>query len=157
MQASHSDAVQGPASRGDRPFMEHVVRALAANNIRDLVVVVGYQKERIMDYFEDGLNYGVNIRYVEQGETLGTAHALSKVKPYLDGTFLAVNGDNLIDARSIGELISTEGDDVILAALQAHRILWSSDYKSGGRGEDRGETRQALRRHSQHGCLQVQP
>lgn len=105
---------------GNRPFMEHVVRALAANNIRDLVVVVGYQKERIMDYFEDGLDYGVSIRYVEQGETLGTAHALSKAKPYLDGTFLAVNGDNLIDARSIGELISTEGDDVILAALRRH-------------------------------------
>lgn len=109
---------------GNRPFMEHVIIALAANGIKDLYIVVGYQKERVMDYFEDGVDFGVKITYLEQTELLGTAHALRKAESYMDKEFLVVNGDNLIDARAIKELISAKGDNVILAALRSH----SGDY-----------------------------
>ncbi len=109
---------------GNRPFMEHVIIALAANGIRDLYIVVGYQKERVMDYFEDGLDFGVKITYLEQNELLGTAHALRKAESLLDEEFLVVNGDNLIDARAVKELISANGENVILAALRRH----SGDY-----------------------------
>ena len=103
---------------GNRPFMEHVILALAANGVRDLYVVVGYQKERVMDYFEDGVDFGVKITYIEQNELLGTAHALLKAEPYVDEEFLVVNGDNLFDTRAIKELISAKGENVILAALR---------------------------------------
>lgn len=109
---------------GNRPFMEHVILALAANGIRDLYIVVGYQKERVMDYFEDGLDFGVKITYLEQNELLGTAHALRKAEAYMDEEFLVVNGDNLIDARAVKELTSAKGENVILAALRRH----SGDY-----------------------------
>jgi glucose-1-phosphate thymidylyltransferase len=100
--------------------MEHVIRALAANGVKDLIVVVGYQKERVMNHFEDGVAFGVRITYIEQSELLGTAHALRKAEPYLDDEFLVVNGDNLVDARAVKELISAKGDNVILAALRPH-------------------------------------
>ncbi len=103
---------------GNRPFMEHVIRALAANGIRDLIVVVGYQKERIMDHFEDGLRYGVRISYVVQDEILGTAHALSRVKDEIDGDFLVLSGDNLLDEKAVSELIAAPGEYVILAAMR---------------------------------------
>lgn len=109
---------------GNRPFMEHVISALAANDIRDLYIVVGYQKERVMDYFEDGLDFGVTITYIEQNELLGTAHALRKAERYVNEEFLVVNGDNLIDARAVKELIAAKGENVILAALRRH----SGDY-----------------------------
>jgi glucose-1-phosphate thymidylyltransferase len=105
---------------GNRPFMEHVILALEDNDVRELCVVVGYQKERIMDHFEDGVRYHVNITYIEQDELLGTAHALIKAEPFIDGDFLVVNGDNLLDARAIQDLISSEGENVILAALRRH-------------------------------------
>lgn len=105
---------------GNRPFMEHVILALAANGVRDLYVVVGYQKERVMDHFEDGISYGVNVTYIEQHELLGTAQALRKAEPYMDGEFLVVNGDNLIDRRAIGELIAAQAENAILAALCEH-------------------------------------
>jgi len=104
--------------------MEHVILALAANGIRDLYIVVGYQKERVMDYFEDGLDFGVKITYLEQNELLGTAHALRKAESHVNEEFLVVNGDNLIDARAVKELISAKGENVILAALRRH----SGDY-----------------------------
>ncbi|MDM7912428.1 MAG: nucleotidyltransferase family protein, partial [Methanotrichaceae archaeon] len=94
---------------GNRPFMEHVILALAKNGIRELYVVVGYQKERVMDHFEDGIDFGVEITYIEQHELLGTAHALGRAEPYIDESFLVLNGDNLIDARAVGELIAAQG------------------------------------------------
>ena len=109
---------------GNRPFMEHVINALAENGVHDLYIVVGYQKERVMDYFEDGIDFGVNITYLEQNELLGTAHALGKAEDYIVEPFLVVNGDNLIDSRAVSELISARGDNVILAALRRH----SGDY-----------------------------
>ncbi len=105
---------------GNKPFMEHAIRALAANDVKELYIVVGYQKERIMDYFEDGIKYGVDITYVEQKQLLGTAHALSKIEPYVDNEFIVVNGDNLLDEQAVRDLITSEGDYVILAALREH-------------------------------------
>lgn len=100
--------------------MEHVILALAANNVKDLYIVVGYQKERIMNHFEDGVHYGVEITYIEQKELLGTAHALGMAKTFINGDFLVVNGDNLIDERAVEDLISADGENVILAALRSH-------------------------------------
>ncbi len=105
---------------GNKPFMEHVIRALAANDVKDLIIVVGYQKERIMNHFEDGIHYGVNITYIEQKELLGTAHALKTAQPLIAEDFLVVNGDNFIDQRAIKDLISSEGGNVILAVLKSH-------------------------------------
>jgi UDP-N-acetylglucosamine diphosphorylase/glucosamine-1-phosphate N-acetyltransferase len=105
---------------GNKPFMEHVILALAANGVRDLYVVVGYQKERVMDHFEDGLDFGVKITYIEQNELLGTAHALRKAESYVDEEFLVVNGDNLLDSRAIKELVFAKGENVILAVLRPH-------------------------------------
>ena len=105
---------------GNKPFMEHVILALVANDVRDLYVVVGYQKERIMNHFEDGVHYGAKITYIEQKDLLGTAHALGMAKPFIDEDFLVVNGDNLIDERAIRELVSADGENVILAVLRSH-------------------------------------
>jgi len=105
---------------GNRPFMEHVILALAENDVKELYVVVGYQKERVMDHFEDGIDFDVHITYIDQGEPLGTAHALRKAEPYVNEEFLVLNGDNLIDRCAVGELISAAGDCVILAALRRH-------------------------------------
>ncbi|HOO53376.1 MAG TPA: sugar phosphate nucleotidyltransferase [Methanothrix sp.] len=104
----------------NRPFMEHVIGALAAKGVRDLVVVVGYQKERIMNYFGDGVRYGVNIEYVVQDEQLGTADALTKVRTHVDGPILVVNGDNLVDEQAIEDVLMAEGENVMLAALREH-------------------------------------
>ena len=105
---------------GNKPFMEHVISALAANDVKELIIVVGYQKERIMNHFEDGIHYGVNITYIEQKELLGTAHALNMARSYITEDFLVVNGDNFIDRRAIKDLISSPGDNVILAVIKSH-------------------------------------
>ncbi len=98
--------------------MEHVIRALVDNGIKDIIAVVGYQKERVMDYFEDGIKFGARITYVFQEERLGTAHALAKAQAHINDEFLVLNGDNLLDSVAIKDLLATEGDYVVLSALR---------------------------------------
>lgn len=102
----------------NRPILEHVISSLEKNGIKEIILVVGYEKERIMNYFEDGLNFGVNISYVEQKAQLGTAHAIEQAKKLInpeDSEFIVLNGDNLVEPKTIADLLNNyEGDACLL-------------------------------------------
>jgi UDP-N-acetylglucosamine diphosphorylase/glucosamine-1-phosphate N-acetyltransferase len=102
----------------NRPILEHVIDSLEKNGINEIILVVGYEKEKIMDYFQDGLNFGVKINYIEQKAQLGTAHAIEQAKKLInpeDSEFLVLNGDNLVEPKTIADLLNNyEGDASLL-------------------------------------------
>ncbi len=85
----------------NRPILEYVVSASREAGILDIIMVVGYRKERIIDYFGNGADFGVKIRYAVQEQQLGTAHALKQAKDLVDDSFLVLPGDNIVDAKTI--------------------------------------------------------
>ena len=88
----------------NKPILRYVIEAAAMNGIRKIVVVVGYRKDQVIDYFGSGEHFGVEIDYVEQKQQLGTAHALKQVQGRVSGMFLALSGDNIIEPDTISEL-----------------------------------------------------
>jgi glucose-1-phosphate thymidylyltransferase len=118
----------------NKPILEHVIRALAENNITDIIIVVGYKKERIMDYFRDGVDFGVKIEYVHQDAQLGTAHALKQAKNLIEERFLVLNGDNLIEAGTIGDLLTNaSGDATILTVVREQTTGYGVVVQEDGR------------------------
>jgi glucose-1-phosphate thymidylyltransferase len=101
---------------GNRPILEYVVQSLVDNAIHDIVLVVGYHRERIMSHFEDGRAFGARMEYVTQEKQLGTAHALFAARDTLQGTFLVVNGSNVIDARAVADLLRDDEGPAVLVA-----------------------------------------
>ncbi|MHC1625305.1 MAG: bifunctional sugar-1-phosphate nucleotidylyltransferase/acetyltransferase [Methermicoccaceae archaeon] len=99
----------------NRPILEHVVDALKECDITDIVMVVGYRKESIMDHFGDGVDFGVDISYVYQPHAIGTAHALEVAEEEVSGEdrFLVLNGDNVVDSTSIKSLMSSTPQSVL--------------------------------------------
>jgi len=91
---------------GNRPILEHVVRALVDEGVHEMVLVVGYRRERIMSYFQEGKEFGARIEYAVQNKQLGTAHSLLGARGKLQGAFLVVNGSNLIDRQAISDLVA---------------------------------------------------
>ena len=81
----------------NRPLLEHIIEALAAAGVSEVVLVVGSNRERVQRYFEDGANWGVDITYVVQDPQLGTGHALLQAESKIGESFLALNGDRIID------------------------------------------------------------
>lgn len=85
----------------NKPILEYVVSALKAAGIFDIVMVVGYRKERIMDYFGDGRKFGVKISYAFQNQQLGTAHALKQAESMVRDAFILLPGDNIVDVMTV--------------------------------------------------------
>ena len=102
----------------NKPVIEHIINAVAENGVKDIILVVGYKKERIMDHFGDGFELGVKISYVFQDVQLGTAHAVNQVKEHIDGDFIVLNGDNLIDAGTISDLLAGKDGEATLLAIE---------------------------------------
>ncbi|RLG21774.1 glucose-1-phosphate thymidylyltransferase [Methanosarcinales archaeon] len=99
----------------NKPILEYVVDALSSCGINEIVMVVGYKKELIMDYFRDGVDFDVSITYEEQKAILGTAHALNVARQNIeDGeSFLVINGDTIINAETVMELLQTETPSIL--------------------------------------------
>ena len=93
----------------NKPILEYVVNAVTESGIQDIVMVLGYKKERIMDYFGDGKEFDARIKYVFQDEQLGTGHALLQAKKEFDTEFLVLPGDNLIDAQMLSQIVDKDG------------------------------------------------
>jgi len=96
----------------NKPLLEYVVDAVKKSGISEIIIVVGYKKEVIMEYFK---NYkGVKITYVEQDKQLGTSHALLQSKKQIKESFIVLSGDNIIDQKSISNLITDNSKYSIL-------------------------------------------
>lgn len=91
---------------GGKPILQYNVEALRDAGIKDIIMVVGYRKEVIMDYFGDGSSFGVNVTYVTQEERLGTAHAINYVKDEINNAFIVLNGDIIVDSILIRKLVA---------------------------------------------------
>ncbi|WP_435102486.1 sugar phosphate nucleotidyltransferase [Halarchaeum sp. P4] len=85
----------------NKPLLEHVVEALVEAGVDEIVLVVGYRRERIQNHFGDGAQWDVDIEYVVQEQQLGTGHALLQAASNVGGEFIALNGDRIIDAELV--------------------------------------------------------
>jgi NDP-sugar pyrophosphorylase family protein len=84
---------------GGRPFLEYEVGLLRSEGADDLVICIGHLGETIRSHFGDGRDFGVRIRYSEDGpRLLGPAGALKKAEPLLGDAFFVTYGDAYLRA-----------------------------------------------------------
>ncbi len=101
----------------DRPVIQHIVEEAVAAGIEEVILITGYSKRAIEDYFDYNLELEylldhkgktaekkmirdisdiAKFIYVRQKEQLGTGHALLQVKELInDEPFMVVSGDDL--------------------------------------------------------------
>ncbi len=82
----------------DKPIIEWQIQLLAKNNIKEIIICVGYLKEQIIDHIASGNRFNVKVAYTVEEEPLGTGGALkntySLLKDEKEGFFM-INGDIL--------------------------------------------------------------
>jgi glucose-1-phosphate thymidylyltransferase len=110
----------------NKPLLEYVVEAAVDAGVEELVLVVGYQRERIQSHFEDGDDWDADIEYVVQDKQLGTGHAILQAEPAIDDAFLVLNGDRILEADLIEGMIDAETtSDALMAVTRSDQ---PSDY-----------------------------
>jgi len=102
---------------GTRPILEHVLNALIDAGVDDIHIVVGYQANRVRSHF--GPTYrDVPITYHTQSNQLGSGHALLQARDGPSGSFLLVNGDQIIDHRIVEAVSTAHTDAATLAVVE---------------------------------------
>ena len=78
-----------------KPMLEILLERCKAAGLGQFYFAVNYLKQQIIDYFEDGSRWEVNIRYLKETQPLGTAGALSLLPEIPEDPVLVLNGDVL--------------------------------------------------------------
>ncbi|AXG06350.1 UTP--glucose-1-phosphate uridylyltransferase [Haloplanus rubicundus] len=88
------DRPKGLVEIAGKPILSHCFESLLAAGIGEIVVVVGYRGDDIVDYYGDDFR-GVPLTYVWQEEQLGLGHAVLTAAEYASGDVVVWNGDNV--------------------------------------------------------------
>lgn len=119
-----TEAVPKPMVKiGGVPLLERQIRRLADVGITRAYIAVNYLGHMIEEYFEDGRDFGIEVRYLREQQKLGTAGALSLLPEHPDRPIMVMNGDILTtsDFESLYSFHMIHGAKVTVAAID-HRI-----------------------------------
>ena len=102
----------------NKPLLHYQIEMMKELDIEEITIVIGHLGHEIAQALGDGRYLGVKIRYVEQKETLGIAHALGKLESYISSPFLMSLGDIFFvteDLKSMKEKMIENKASVVLA------------------------------------------
>ena len=79
---------------GGRPIIELIIERLSQTGIHNISISTNYQSNKIKEHFGDGSTFGIELNYIDEDRSLGTAGALGLMdKP--TSPVLVINGDIL--------------------------------------------------------------
>ena len=101
---------------GGKPVIERIVDQLRDSGVHNISISTHYHAEKIQEHFGDGSRHGVNLRYTEETEPLGTAGALSLLEEVREPV-LVINGDILtaMDFRAMLQFHKEHKSDLTVA------------------------------------------
>ncbi|MFO8018303.1 MAG: nucleotidyltransferase family protein [Promethearchaeia archaeon] len=80
-----------------KPLLEYIIDGIKYAGITSFILVVGYKKEQIIEYFGDGSSKNLSIEYVEQKNLNGTGGAVMLCEDLIrEDHFFLTWGDILV-------------------------------------------------------------
>ncbi|MFT5660908.1 MAG: mannose-1-phosphate guanylyltransferase [Sulfurimonas sp.] len=126
----------------DVPVLELIILRLRENGFNEIVINTSYLSEAIEDYFQDGSQLGVSIRYsfeghildgVRHGKAIGSAAGMQKIQKetsFFDDTFLVICGDAIIDA-DLRKAVKSHKQRGGIASMLLKEVPYESVHKYG--------------------------
>ncbi|MGE5422231.1 MAG: sugar phosphate nucleotidyltransferase [Ignavibacteriales bacterium] len=111
----------------DKPVMEYGLELLKKHGINDVAVTLQYLPDVVENYFGDGQDRGMNIRYFVEESPLGTAGSVKNAESFLNEPFIVISGDALTDF-SLQEAIDFHRSRNALATLVLTRVQSPLEY-----------------------------
>ena len=127
LQSISGDLPKAMFSVGKRPMLEYVLENISFIDEKEIYIVVGYGKDKIIEHF------GNPYHYVEQKEQLGTGHAVMECAEAFadfDGSVLIAFGDMPLFRREEMEAMCRQheengADCTLMTAENASLKLWA--------------------------------
>jgi len=99
-----------------KPLLEILLLQCIDSGFSKFFFSVNYLKQQIIDYFQDGSQWGVIIEYLNEDKPLGTAGSLSLLPYNLQDPILILNGD-VLTKLNIRHLLNFHLDHQAMATL----------------------------------------
>lgn len=88
-----------------QPLLLYQLELLRRADVRDVILSLSYQPQKIEDRIGDGTDHNVQVSYTVETSPLGTAGAYRKAASLINDTTIVFNGDVLTDIN-INEVIA---------------------------------------------------
>src|ERR1041384_1289254 len=89
----------------NQPFLLYQLELLKRADVRDVILSLSYQPQKIEETLGDGTDYNVRVSYTVETSPLGTAGAYRHAASLINETTVVFNGDVLTDI-DLNEVIS---------------------------------------------------
>jgi len=130
-----------PVGFDQKPVLEYIIRLFEHHGINDLVLLVGYKHQQIVNYFDDGKRFGVRITYVVDNPKLkGSANAI--LNAYREGFLskddcLIIYYGDILSNLNLRELLNhhlASDAAVTVAMAKGYKIrVGTAEVGEGGR------------------------
>ena len=126
---------------GNKPILSYIIKWLKEQKINDIILSVSYLNKPIEEYFRDGKEFKVKIKYIRSKKPLGTAGQLKKAEALLDDTFVCLYADAILDFKlnnaikfhkknkSLATMILQEYKTKLIKTPEEWICKYSSDFK----------------------------
>ena len=78
----------------NKPFLEYLIDLLKENGIKEVILLLGYLPKKIKEYFGNGSNFGIKIRYSIGDVSFESGKRIKDAGELLDNYFLLMYCDN---------------------------------------------------------------
>lgn len=103
-----------------RPFLAYLIDILRENGIRNIVLLLGYLAEKVIEYFGTGSEFGVSIQYSVGDVSFETGTRIRNAGPLLLDHFLLLYCDNFWPLN-IQEMLKFYNRDPCLASVTVYK------------------------------------
>jgi dTDP-glucose pyrophosphorylase len=101
----------------NKPLLRHQIETMASLGIRQVIIVIGHLGFEVVKSIGNGNDLGVNITYIDQGDTLGIAHALGRLENHITKPFLLFLGDIFFVTDDLREMFQRFEQEDLQAVL----------------------------------------
>jgi len=101
---------------GNKPIIEYNIDRLSVFGINHLNISINYLGEQLVNYFGEGKEKEISIKYIEEEKPLGTIGSLKLIDTFHNDYILVMNSDLLtnIDFEDMyNEFMNKEGDMIV--------------------------------------------
>ncbi len=110
-----------------KTLTEHLFDMFKKYGITEIILSVGYLKDKIIQYFGDGSRFGVKISYIKEESELGTAGPLHMLRGKVNTPIIVSNGDELKDVN-LREMYNVHRSNNALATIALTTVQDPSQY-----------------------------
>ena len=112
---------------GNKPIIEHIIHMFMSHGFTKFLISVNYRAETIKEYFGNGDDHGIRIKYLDEDQRLGTSGALSLIDFSIGDPFFVVNGD-VVSSIDYELLLDFHNDKSSVATMCTRRDAYQIPY-----------------------------